>query len=432
MRLFDLDTEKIYFPSIKEYYEEILSSYSTGHYRSAIVMLYAAMESDLMQKLNELDTRYNDTKAHEILEDINKKRNNKPRPNLEWENDLLDKSYNETNILTIQEFQNVNHLKDDRNLSAHPSFNNNYELLSISQESTIAHIKNMYSIFIKPPYFTKEPTILLVETLKEKKNIYESDYEKLKYFLNESFLSLFTDEILLKVFKKLWYFVFKFVTDKDCIDNFTILRKSLDIVYEKNPTIVISGIRKEPQYFNEIDLSDETLKNLIFFLARHQDVYDLLGEEIKESINALINRHGMFEYKFISWFSSPTKKDYLSQLSIPFGYSALSKNIVSFCDNQYSLSGFYSDLKDYYLKLYEASDSFDDSNDKYINIIKPHFNDFTLDDFERIIKSINENGQHTYLAWRQNPHNREIKNFIDNKFGKTAINYSLYPRFKID
>ena len=62
------EVEEIYFAKTKEYFQEVMSSYSIGNYRSATVMLYSVAICDLLFKLQELKDMYNDTVANEILE----------------------------------------------------------------------------------------------------------------------------------------------------------------------------------------------------------------------------------------------------------------------------------------------------------------------------------------------------------------------------
>ena len=50
MKLYLMNAENIYFPQIKEYYREIVSSYDNGNYRSAMVMLYSTIVCDLLLK----------------------------------------------------------------------------------------------------------------------------------------------------------------------------------------------------------------------------------------------------------------------------------------------------------------------------------------------------------------------------------------------
>lgn len=85
---------------------------------------------------------FNDTVASGILTQIDKCRNehdNKSKS--KWEKELVDSIYNKTELISLEAYTNLNHLYDHRNFSAHPAINENYELISPSKETTIAHIK---------------------------------------------------------------------------------------------------------------------------------------------------------------------------------------------------------------------------------------------------------------------------------------------------
>ena len=68
------DTNLIPSTSIRDYFEEILSNYLDGHTRSAIVLLYSTVVTDIMQKLNDLSADYNDANALSILQSIQQKK----------------------------------------------------------------------------------------------------------------------------------------------------------------------------------------------------------------------------------------------------------------------------------------------------------------------------------------------------------------------
>ncbi len=74
MSVFIPEIDDIYFPQIKEYFREVMSSYANGNYRSATVMLYSSAVCDIMLKLNELKDMYNDSVAISILDGIEKSR----------------------------------------------------------------------------------------------------------------------------------------------------------------------------------------------------------------------------------------------------------------------------------------------------------------------------------------------------------------------
>ena len=70
MNIYISESEKIYFTKTKEYFQEVISSYSNGNYRSAVVMLYSICICDLLYKLQELKDIYNDSTAINILQTI--------------------------------------------------------------------------------------------------------------------------------------------------------------------------------------------------------------------------------------------------------------------------------------------------------------------------------------------------------------------------
>ena len=186
MSIYFPESEDIYFSKTKEYFQEVVSSYSNGNYRSAIVMLYTVAICDMLFKLQELKDMFNDSIASEILTEVEKCRNehdNKSKSR--WEKEFVDNVYKKTDLLDLEAYTNLNHLYDHRNFSAHPALNDSYELISPTKETTVAHIKNILnSILVKPPIFIKNIVTTLTEDLKDKKHLYETEFEKLKVYLN--------------------------------------------------------------------------------------------------------------------------------------------------------------------------------------------------------------------------------------------------------
>ena len=107
------DTNAIVSPSIQEYFEEVLANYMDGHNRSAIVLLYSTVVTDLMQKLKDLSDNFNDSSAASILTDVaTKKAYNPTDPS--WENDVikgvLKKSIVSTEVaLKVEQLQQQRH-----------------------------------------------------------------------------------------------------------------------------------------------------------------------------------------------------------------------------------------------------------------------------------------------------------------------------------
>ena len=121
--------EQIQNNKTKEYFKEVLSSYYSGNYRSAIVMLYTCLICDLVYKLQEMSEYYNDKVSEEILNTINKKQSENPRSS-EWEKYLVTEMYNNHRIIEIPEYTNIEALQQHRNLCAHPILKDGADLYS--------------------------------------------------------------------------------------------------------------------------------------------------------------------------------------------------------------------------------------------------------------------------------------------------------------
>lgn len=72
MKTFEIESmkDRIHFGKSKEYFEEVLTSYQVGSYRSSVVMLWAVAISDIIYKLQYLVDLYSDTAAKEILDEV--------------------------------------------------------------------------------------------------------------------------------------------------------------------------------------------------------------------------------------------------------------------------------------------------------------------------------------------------------------------------
>ena len=136
MAIYFPEMEEIYFSKTREYFQEVVSSYSIGNYRSATVMLYSVAVCDILFKLQELKDMYNDTTADEILKEVEKSRNSHDnKSKSKWEKEFIDNVYTKTKLLGLEAYTNLNHLYDHRNFSAHPALNENYELIAPSKPS---------------------------------------------------------------------------------------------------------------------------------------------------------------------------------------------------------------------------------------------------------------------------------------------------------
>ena len=158
MQEFSLEhvAEKIYFSKTKEYFEEVLSSYNNGNYRSSVVMLWSVVVCDILYKLQNLVDLHNDGQAKNILTSVQDIQNSNPKSS-EWEMKLVEESWKKTNLIDNIEYTNLEFLQKQRHLSAHPVLTGNAELHSPNKEVVRALLRNsLEDVLIKPPFYTNK------------------------------------------------------------------------------------------------------------------------------------------------------------------------------------------------------------------------------------------------------------------------------------
>lgn len=191
--MFDIEEkmEAIPDPKTRKLFGEVYSSYQHGNYRSAVVMLWSVVISDMIFKLEFLDNTYRNKKALSVLDYIKKKQDERPESS-EWEKELLKKAYEELKFITLNDKTNLEHLRSQRNLSAHPVLTEDNLLVTPNKDTTRSLIRNaMEAILLKTPLLHRELVDSVVAELasnKERLGSYENvkPYIQKRYFPNIS------------------------------------------------------------------------------------------------------------------------------------------------------------------------------------------------------------------------------------------------------
>ena len=103
----------------KDSMKEVLSCFYSGNLRSAVVMLYSTVISDLYYKLCDLVSIYNDAGAKEIKDYVDNEWRVRPKiPN--WETEMPKRCKEKNKVLANDSYAHLCHLQDERNLCAHP------------------------------------------------------------------------------------------------------------------------------------------------------------------------------------------------------------------------------------------------------------------------------------------------------------------------
>lgn len=384
-----LEIDNIYSSKTREYFREVLSSYSNGNYRSAVVMLYSVCICDLFYKLQELKDIYNDVAAKKILEETDKKRADS---SINWEAEFIKMIRDETELMDQQAYLNMLHLRDNRNLSAHPSMDGGYELVSPSRETTIAHITNAVNdILSKPSIFIKSVFGMMINDLEEKKSYLMQDKMRLKSFLENKYFSRMPLPMKKKVFESLWKFSFFKKDDQHCLDNIEVNREALIILSGRlgdSIPDIIKGFNGQCVLAEE----DRMKKSLIIYLSHFPTAYSALPDDTKDSLNHYISANKSIKY--ISWFlSSDIPKHLNGLLESTCDFHTMPREFADDFENSMIDNGYKKDLLDFYVEYYGKSPSYDDADERFAYSIRPHLSDFDAEQFKVLIKKSDENSQ---------------------------------------
>lgn len=388
------ESERIYSPKTREYFKEVISSYSNGNYRSAVVMLYSVCICDLLFKLEELKDMYNDGRARTILADIEK---NKAVSNSKssWEKELVDKVKSETNLLDTEAYANLSHLYDYRNLSAHPALNGELELISPPKEIVAAYIRtSLDSILLKPSIFVKSVIGLMTDDINEKKGYILQEKGVFEKFLKSKYLDRMPDAMFQKTFRIFWRFAF-YSTDNNCADNRNVNVEVMKLMFTLRQAIILKEI-KENQGNYEITSDNSINSKIIEFLANIPQIYIILPDHTKVLINKIINGNDM--YKLASWFTTD-KITHLNQLTDSGNYIFVSNSVfINYFVTSYEDDGLIDRCLEYMSKVIKYATTYQNGGERLEKYIFPYLNKMTWKHFECIFNSI-EDCQNIFNNW---------------------------------
>lgn len=428
MAIYIPEAEEIYFSKTKEYFEEVLSSYASGNYRSAIVMLYSIAICDILFKLQELKDMFNDSVADGILQEVDKMRNDHDnKSKSRWEKELLDNVFKKTKLLDLEAYTNLNHLYDHRNFSAHPALNENYELIMPSKETTIAHIKNtLNNILIKPPIFIKNIVDTLTEDLKDKGEIYRERYEELSVYLNNRYYGKMPESMKLTTLKAFWKFCFCSPENEDCMSNLRINRMALEALIDSFPKEAYAYIKDNGHLFS-VSVNKKCTLCLVLMLSRHPDIYNILSSETKLQVDSMIEENT--SAKLISWFKFTTPKEHIQSLQNEKQINSHMKP-VELLIRHYDEIGEISLLIDYFINYYGESGNYDTADLRFKVEIQPFISKMTETQIIKLIE-VTENNRQIYDRGAAYRTNGEIVLRAKDVLGPD-FDYTVYPHFKFD
>lgn len=424
-------SEKIYHHKTKEYFNEVLSSYHNGNYRSAVVMLYSVVVCDLIYKLQELSDRYSDTTAVSILTKIKMEKDQNPT-NPKWEKTLIDEVITRTNLLEPQDKLNLEYLRDNRHLSAHPVLDELDMLVKPNKETVRANIANMLDgLLCKSPLLSNKiiSTFLADLVLIDGQIVKQSDLER---YLISKYLHNINKPTEQKLFRDLWKFAFK-LEDAQTNAHRIIIYKALLVLFNKERTFFVSLIQSEKNYYSDINLDNpQILEVVLNFWSQFPATYIHMDESVKVMIANKVRENFLLFAK--SAFLSDSLLDHLAKLKSKLVSESFTIRLgnpeTELLFNLSEEQGVTKEFLDFLIICFKKSSSFLDGDLNFRDYIIPYGKLFTKEQFKEILTAINENNQ-LYRRWDASKDNLLLKKMIEQHPFKDEIDYSEYPNFSI-
>lgn len=386
----NIDFNNIYDIKTRQYFQEIMSSYYSNNFRSVIVLLNSVCLCDLFYKLQELRDIYSDTKARNILNNI-ENIIQKDRTSPAWEKKLVYDIYSETHLLDSSGFILLNHLHDYRNLTSHPVLDGSSKLYQPSKELVESCIIEAFnSILTKPSIFVKEIVSFMSEDLSSKKGYLLDDTDGFKKYIDQKYLRHMDETMVLKVFKAFWKFTFISIND-DCNDNRRINRQLIHYLYNKYFDIINDDI-KNNQHIYSLKDDKHTIFSLIIFLAQNPSCYILLHEVTKILIKKNIQEFK--DYKLISWFLFNDKKKHIDSLIAEnFSYLTSEKKLVIFFENSFIENNEVEYLYKYYIYVLRNCCTFNTVISQMDDFIIPNLKNMSKERLKDLLQCFEDNSQ---------------------------------------
>ena len=420
-------SEKIHYGKTKDYFQEVLSSYHNGNYRSAVVMLWSVAVCDIVYKLQYLVDLYQDQVAKKILDELTKLQKKDPKSS-SWEVKLIEDTHAETNLLDNSEYENLLYLQKQRHLSAHPILDSDTQLHTPNKETVRALIRNtLEDLLIKPPFYTKKIIDELLEDIAEAAPALNT-IERVKRYLESRYLSKFKPEVELSIYRSLWKLVFK-LEDEDCIKNRVINLQTLQVIGNRKAESILNKIKGEKDYYSNVSSIPLTLDFLVVYLSKNPKIYDLLNEDAKLKIQHNVKTTNTS--KICGWFVKENLevhyKDILSLIEndLRFYFKEVElKLLFEIRDTEEWQHLFCRILSSYYC----ASLTYDWADSRFQEAISPYLEVFDKEAIVFLIERIEKNVL-VYGRRKAKEEHKEIKKKLFQLHGQ-EFDLNPYPNFQ--
>lgn len=419
--------EKIHYGKTKDYFQEVLSSYQNGNYRSAVVMLWSVAVCDIVYKLQYLVDLYDDKSAKSILIKLAKLQEEDPKSSA-WEIQLIEDTYNKTSLLDSSEYENLRYLQKQRHLSAHPILNADKKLHKPNKDTVRSLIRNtLEGLLIKPPFYTKKITDEFLVNIAEAAPFLDTDV-KVKRYVESRYLDRIKPEVELYIYKTLWKFVFN-LNNENCSKNRDINFQVLEVITNRHREDIIKKISGNKDYYSNILPESIILNYLTFYLSKNSNFYELLNEDVKIKIQHHVQNNHIG--RIYGWFLHNSLKDYYNNI-----LSLIDENPhSSFTERHVKFLLKISDTVEWenlvcciFSAYYCVSPDYDKADSRFQQAISPNIDLFDKEALLFLIKRIESNDQ-VYRRDKAIVDHKQIQQKLVQLYGE-EFDLKPYPHFK--
>jgi hypothetical protein len=390
----ELSLEKIYNHKTRDYFKDILASYYCGNFRGSLVMLYSVVVCDLLYKLIELKEISEVKEAIFILDEIQTLQKNNPKSS-EWEKKLIELVNEKTDMLDTPDYVNIKNLESHRHLCAHPVFTSDYALYLPSDITTKSHIRNIYDgVLTKPPMRSKEIFLDILKDMALRKDIFPTDKELERYLLSKYFKYLRND-LIKRIFKDLWKFVFR-LDNQDAQINRQINFRILRIVYNNYKDILRITIENEKSYFSEIDVNI-SIVYFIDLIIEYPYIYTIMEDRTKALVENKAKENfglqlllGTVSENLLTVINN-AKELYRTNIMIvePNTFFEILNKLLNIGIQK----GYVQDAINVSIDFHVTSSNYNEADYTFSELVKPIIEYYKKDDFIKLLEGIEKNGQ---------------------------------------
>ncbi len=422
----EMAAEEIVDHRTKRYFAEVQGCYHAGYYRSAIVMLWSVVVTDIMFKLDQLASAHNDGKAQTILNDIGNIRKGNPK-SPEWEIELVNKVAAQTDLIDQSELVLLQNLQTHRHLSAHPVMTNQDVLYSPNKETARAHIRNtLEAVLTKPPIMSRKVFNAFLEDVEQLAKL-QPDTDAIRKFLDAKYFQFFSPATFAQVFRSLWRVTFR-STDPRCTANREINLKTLVVLFATKREEFFTTIKQDRAWFSDISVTDIPLEAFVDFCQEYPQIFPVLSDAAKQPVEnyAKLDLSNFLKCTFLNDSAESHAEAVLKRLEAgdevkPAALSAYCQRLPNGAKRKA--------LARFGITYYFRSDSFDTADQRFAGFISPFISGYEVDDFIAFLEGCKtcERGQATGRNRAKRDH-AIIRQAIEERFAG-EITIDNYPDF---